>query len=276
MLTLLDSWFSGLSLPIRLVSCACVMLLIAILAYLTRQLKKSGAVAAFLMGYLTVILSGFSALSMYLFFLVSAAFLGAFSKKVKGVSDVVKKGGKRDAMQVWANGLMPLVGLVAYFFTDSRVFLIAFSAALAESTADTYASDIGVTSTETPVSIVTLSPMKRGMSGGVTVLGTLSGLLGAFLIALLFHSLFDGQIRETLFVTIVGTSGMLFDSVLGATVQAMFYDERKDAFTEKDKDDDGNGLKLVRGIRKFDNDAVNFSSNVLSFVFALALYGLLF
>jgi uncharacterized membrane protein len=62
----------------------------------------------------------------------------------------------------------------------------------------------------------------------------------------------------------------LLDSVLGATVQAHYYDEVGDRITEHAVVD-GRILPLESGIRWVDNDMVNLLSNVASALFGMSL-----
>ena len=67
-----------------------------------------------------------------------------------------------------------------------------------------------------------------------------------------------------------GLTGALIDSLLGATVQGIYYSTARDKETEKRIDPDGTSNGLVRGWRWLNNDAVNLISS-LAGAFAGAL-----
>lgn len=274
----LASWFNAFffSFPFAFWALAVVMLIVATSAYCARQLTRGGAVAAFLVGFGPTWILGFGALATLLLFFLSAAVLGRLAKRVISF-DVMKihaKGGRRDAVQVFANGLMALVAALLYASNPGLPFLVMFGSAVGEAASDTFASEVGVLSKTKPVSILTGRPMEAGLSGAVSPLGLASGLLGAVLIALCMWGCFlPMNARSALAVSVIALSsffGCLLDSVLGATVQAHYYDEVNDRITERPVVD-GRILELERGLKWVDNDTVNLVSNVASAILGMSL-----
>ena len=253
-----------------------IMAVVATASYFAKQLTPGGAVAAFLVGFGTTWILGFGALATLLLFFLSAGVLGKIAKRALAfdVMKIHKKGGRRDASQVYANGLMALVSALLYALNPSIPFLVMFGASVGEAASDTFASEVGILSKTKPVSIITARPMTPGLSGAVSPLGLASGLLGAILVALCVWGCFlpiTG--KSALYVSVIALSsffGCLLDSVLGATVQAHYYDEVGDRITEHAVVD-GRILPLERGIRWVDNDVVNLLSNVASALFGMSL-----
>ena len=66
-----------------------------------------------------------------------------------------------------------------------------------------------------------------------------------------------------------GFLGSVIDSVLGAVLQVQ-YRAKDGSLTEKEEED-GEKNERVRGIPGFDNDAVNFTSGILSSSLAMLL-----
>ena len=60
-----------------------------------------------------------------------------------------------------------------------------------------------------------------------------------------------------------GLAGSLFDSLLGATVQGIYYCEHCAKETENAIHRCGHTTRLVRGWRWLNNDLVNFSASLL-------------
>ncbi len=253
-----------------------IMLVIAVGSFIGRQLDLGGTIAMFFVGFGTTWVLGFGALSTLMLFFLSAAVMGKVAKRLQtfDVLKIHKKGGRRDAMQVFANGLMALVSALLYAFDPSISFLVMFGAAVGEAASDTFASEIGMLSKTRPISIITGKPMKKGLSGAITPLGLVSGLAGAVLIALCVWGCFlPFTTKSLLYVSVIALSsffGCILDSVLGATVQAHYYDEVHNRITEHSVVE-GRNLPLDRGIRWVDNDVVNLLSNVTAAIFGMAL-----
>lgn len=275
MMRFLDARYFSLPFSMRLVIALAAVLVIGLIAYRKRQLNLSGVVAAVVMGAAATVMGGFTSLSLYLFFLISAAVIGKLSKRIRGLDRIHKKGGRRDAVQVLANGGAALAAMLIHAFDSNPVYLAVFTACLAEACSDTWASEIGVLSKSEPVSILTFTKVPKGLSGGVSLLGTCSAMLSSILYGIFAFSCYDGINLSLVMVVIFSSfAGVMTDSVLGATLQAHFYDEKEDIITEHSRDREGNALKLVRGLRFMDNDMVNLTSNIITFLLA-SLFGFL-
>ena len=124
-----------------------------------------------------------------------------------------------------------------------------------------------------------------GSSGGITMLGTLVALGGALLIgglafaateaAAFFPTWFNSVSGAAFLVPIAGLSGLLgslFDSFLGATVQAIYYCDFDQKETESARHRCGRETRLVRGWRWLSNDWVNLFASVMGSAIAAALY----
>jgi uncharacterized protein (TIGR00297 family) len=141
-------------------------------------------------------------------------------------SSLLSKKTTRNHRQVLANGGIAALAALAGNWT-------AFAGALSAATADTWASEIGRHSRTAPRLITNGSLVPAGTDGGMTLLGTTGGIVGAGLIAALSYAF--GQ-RGALAIAAAGVVGMLVDSVLGATVQGK--------------------------VRWMDNDAVNLAATL--------------
>lgn len=264
------------SLPFAFWALVLIMLVVAVASFRTKQLTLGGSAAAFLVGLIPTYVLGFGALASLMLFFIAAGVLGKIAKKICtiDVMKIHKKGGTRDAMQVYANGFMALLAGLLYAMNPTMPFLVMFGSAVGEAASDTFASEVGILSKTKPVSIITGKPMTPGLSGAVSPLGLASGLLGAVLIGLCFWGCFlPLTLKSAAYASVVALSaffGCLVDSVLGATVQAHYYDEVNDRITER-SEVDGRTLPLERGIRWIDNDIVNLLSNVIAALFGMSM-----
>jgi len=233
-------------------------------------LTFGGTVSAFLIGFLAFRFTGIGGWSLLMLFFITANILGKLGRSISRtiVDSIQKKGGCRDWVQVIANGGLAGAAALLYGFGGGTLALVMFGSAIAASTADTWAGEVGILSKKPPLSIRTFKPIPTGMSGGVSWLGTVSGLFGSALIALAWYGAFaDSSDSSWMFlasiVAVAGMTGSLADSLLGATVQGHYWDPQHGQVTERDQQD-GVKFELCRGIRWIDNDVVNFLSNVVA------------
>ena len=246
-----------------------VAVVISLLAYFTRSLGKSGALAACLLGTVVFGLGGVPWAVLLLAFFISSSLLSRFSKKRKAaLNEKFSKGSQRDFGQVAANGgIAGLCVLVSLLFPQSSLPWFAFAATLAAVNADTWATELGVLGRGQPRLITTGVPVEKGTSGGVSWFGTLSAALGAVFIALpavLFWPggmLIRGLEAVLLWffgITLAGLAGSLVDSLLGATLQAIYYCPACQKETERHPlHSCSTPTSQVRGLRWLNNDWVN-------------------
>ncbi|MCC6299242.1 MAG: DUF92 domain-containing protein [Anaerolineales bacterium] len=249
-------------------------LLIASLAYRARSLSKSGALAAALLGTIIFGLGGVAwAVLLLTFFITSSALSRAFKKRKQGLNEKYSKGDQRDAGQVFGNGgLAAAFVIVHYFFPESDIGWIGFAASLAAVNADTWATELGVLNPSAPRMITDLRKrVEKGTSGGISLVGTLASLAGSALIALL-ASLMTDHWSHFLPITFSGLAGSLFDSFLGATVQAMYFCPKDSKETEKHPlHTCGTETVHLRGWKWLTNDWVNFACGVFGAAVAIAI-----
>jgi uncharacterized membrane protein len=117
----------------------------------------------------------------------------------------------------------------------------------------------------------------KGTSGGVSLLGTASSLLGGLFIGLIYMTLkhfpsfaFPEFIYGIMVVTLGGFAGSVIDSLLGGTVQAKYECQVCHKLTEK-KNHHGEKTLLKQGLAFVNNDVVNFTSSLLASLLILLL-----
>lgn len=249
---------------------------IAFLAYKAKSLNISGAIAATVTGTIIFGVGGLTwAILLLTFFITSSALSRAFKKRKQGLDEKFSKGHERDAGQVLANGgLATVFAGLHFFFPDSAWTWVGFAASLAAVNADTWATELGVLNPHPPRLITNLTKIvEKGTSGGISLVGTLASLAGSALIALL-ASFLTGNWSLFLPVTLAGLAGSLFDSLLGGTVQAMYYCPTDKKETEKHPlHTCGTPTTHLRGWTWLDNDWVNFACGAFGVIVAILLLG---
>ncbi len=148
---------------------------------------------------------------------------------------------------------------------------MGFAAALASVNADTWATELGTLNPNPPRIITDLRKrVEAGTSGGVSLWGTTAALLGASVIGLLAALLFP-NVHWSLFIliTISGLLGSLFNSLIGATVQAMYFCPLDQKETEKHPlHICGTETIRIRGWKWLNNDWVNFACSASGVIVA--------
>ena len=142
--------------------------------------------------------------------------------------------------------------------------------AIASATADTWATEIGFYSRSKPRLIFSKTTVNYGESGGVTLLGIVASVLGAFFIGLLSESIF--RMNDLLLpITIAGLLGSLTDSILGRFIQAQFKCKKCDKKTE-DRYHCNDNTILIYGSRWIGNDMVNFITTIVGAIVAYQIW----
>jgi uncharacterized protein (TIGR00297 family) len=242
-------------------------------AYIVGALTSSGALVAAIIGGLTFGYGGIiPTILLILFFTTSSALSRLRAQNKPGLDAIPAKSGRRDPGQVLANGGLPAALAVLYGVYGDLSWLVALTGALAASNADTWSTELGMLARRPPRLITTGKVVEPGVSGGVTQEGTLAGAAGAGLIGFT-AGILTGEWMASLAVLAGGFAGALFDSLLGATVQAMYYCPACTLVTERHPIHNcGSATRHLRGWRWLNNDVVNFFASGLGAISTLLLW----
>jgi uncharacterized protein (TIGR00297 family) len=196
-----------------------VTLAFALLARALHGVNRSGAVAGGLACFLLFAGCGpaaFAALGALFVITWVSTRLGYHRKLALGLAE--RREG-RNAGQILSNLAVAALASVAFGATGRRAFLVATAAALAEAATDTVASEIGQYRSSQPRMITSWKHVPAGTDGGITTAGTVAGVAGGLVVAIV--AVLGGMIHisEVWIPMTAGTAGMLIDSILGATLQ---------------------------------------------------------
>jgi len=250
--------------------------IIAWAGYRKRSLSHSGVAGAIIVGALTFGLGGWTWGLLLIAFFISSSFLSHYRKDNKrGLAEKFAKTSQRDLGQALANGGWGTILAIAYSCRPDPVLFAAFVGAMAAVNADTWATELGVLSPAPPHLLTTGQRVPVGDSGGVTFLGTMAALGGGLLIdlvALIFGRVeailgsgpLNGHYPWLMPIGILGgLAGSTFDSLLGATVQGIYYCSQCQKETESKVHRCGQPTRHLRGWRWLNNDLVNFVSSIV-------------
>jgi uncharacterized protein (TIGR00297 family) len=252
-------------------------ILVSLVAWRLGSLSSSGAWGAAITGGLIFGLGGVPWAALLLaFFISSSALSKAFKRRKRAVSEKFAKGSQRDWGQVLANGGLGTLLVIAFaLFPEQPIFWFAYAGAMATVNADTWATELGVLNPRRPRLITNGQPVEPGISGGISLYGTLATIGGAALIGLVAaaFSPVGARLPLVLAATLGGTCGSLFDSLLGATVQAIYHCPQCDKETERHPTHTcGTATTHFRGWRWLNNDLVNLLASLVGALIAIGLW----
>lgn len=189
------------------------------------KLNTIAALTGGLLGLLIFSGAGFTGIAMIGAFFMLGTYATAWkvnAKEKTGLAEANK--GKRTAGQVLANaGVAAILGGMAWLYPlHTKVFQVMMSASLAAATADTLSSELGNVYGRKYVNILTFKKDKRGLNGVISREGTLCGIAGSAVVALIYAAGF-GWNKTFIWIILAGTAGNLADSILGATLERKNY-----------------------------------------------------
>jgi len=236
---------------------------VAFLAFRARSLSGDGALAAFVVGGLGLIVSWAWGIFLIIWFVLASALsrIGRDRKAVR-TQDIVAKADRRDAVQVFANG--GVFAACAFWALTSdphsatvTVLGVAAASALTAAGADTWSTEIGTLWGGSPWSLRTLRRVPVGTSGAITLSGTLGGVVGALTLAVLAAVIGMISTSTILAVAAGGIAGAMADTILGAWGQERRWCSRCALETERVVHTCGTTTDYLGGVRRLDNDLVN-------------------
>ena len=170
----------------------------------------------------------------------------------------------RDSIQVLSNGGAAFVCAIAYVFVPKTAFMVAFVGVVSQALSDTVASGFGAYANRT-FDLFRMKKCEAGVSGGVSIPGTVAALVVAFIIPLIAFAF--GMI-ELIYVLICGTVGFVatfVDTMIGSLFEEKYVCKRCRRITDQKLH-----CKLpttkYSGYASVDNNVTNLISNVFAAV----------
>jgi len=230
-------------------SCIVFILLCAaaIATVVLKKLDAKAAVAAVVIGFVAWLGEGYTGIALLATFFVTGTLATSWKMRTKRQAGLAEQHrGQRTAAQVIANGgVAVMLSLLSFLFVQYQpLLLLMVASSLSSATADTVSSELGNLYGKKFYNIISFKKDIRGLNGVVSFEGTMIGVAGSSLIALVY-AIQAGFTIHLLWIVIAGTIGNLMDSVLGATL------ERKHILN---------------------NDAVNFLNTLTGALVGLMLY----
>ena len=191
-----------------------LIVVIGLITYWRKALDLFGSIFMIIMGIIIILFAGVNWLILIFIFMI----LGLVSTKYKHQykKDIGVYEGTRTLKNVISNGIVPFV--MAAFGNYG-----GFIGSIATATADTLASEVGVV--QQPRLITTMKKVPPGTDGGISIIGTAAGIIGAGIIGVSAYLLgiFPDPFVTLKISIIAGTVGCFVDSILGAVLERRNY-----------------------------------------------------
>lgn len=246
-------------------------LLVSGAGFWARVLDFSGFLAAVFVGAAIFWGAGLPGAAALIFFFVSGSALSRLPSKI----EMPEQKARRDWRQVLANGFWGAVLSFVYGFNPNETYYLDYVGALAVACADTVSGEVGMRWAKRTIALANFRLVSPGQSGAVSLIGTLAGLIGAVLIAMV--GIFTrgwGLVLSWKLIGIIGGIGFLgalFDSVLGAWLQGKYRCSVCGRSIEAGAHC-GRSAERTSGVGSLDNDGVNFLATLFGAVLGLILF----
>jgi uncharacterized protein (TIGR00297 family) len=191
----------------------------AVLARVLRGVTLGGAFAGGVACFLLFVGAGWGAFAALAAVFVLTWIGTRFRYQKKQTRGLAERRGGRSGAQVLANLGVAAGCAVVFAFTRHPAAALACSAALAEAAADTVSSELGQAWSETAWLVTSWQRVAAGTDGGITTVGTLSGVAAAAVVSQI--GTLAGLIpsRWIGISVMAAVAGMLVDSLLGAWLE---------------------------------------------------------
>ena len=158
----------------------------------------------------------------------------------------------RDIYQVFCNGGLSLgLCILNQNYASDYIYYI-YLATIASCMADSWATEIGNNFRGVTYNIMNFNSIEKGVSGGVSLYGTLGSILGASIIGIIGF-IFNTPFIICITIIVSGVIGCIVDSILGATIQTRYLSIDNSKITESK----GERCYYYTGIKFFNNNIIN-------------------
>lgn len=249
-------------------------LIISVFSFRVKFLDLGGAAVTFLLALFIFGIGGWKWTIPILTFFILSSILSKVAERLtnKDTVSIFEKGSRRDYKQVLANGGVPLLVIILSNLLSLNIdWYLVYILAVAISTADTWSTEFGTLFAKKVFLITNFKRVIPGISGGISLVGTLGGIFGSVLIVLSSGFFIELNFNLVLAIVFFALLGNLLDSLLGATVQVIYKCSVCEKITEK-KIHCNKASDYFKGLVFVDNDLVNFLSVLfISFVYFIFL-----
>ena len=228
--------------------------LILFIPFRLRILSISGYFGSITMGTLIVLFGNLIQFLLVALFFVLSALLNLI---LKAYLQKKTKSSHRNISQVICNGGFALFLCIYEYFNPNPINIYLYAASIAAAMSDTWATEFGKLSKSKPISITSFRPIDHGLSGGITIIGTIGSIIGSCIIGFATWLLIESEIVLIFGIIITGFFSAMLDSLIGDKLQGK-YETKTGKIVEEYKSD----TNLISGYEIIDNNFVNLVATI--------------
>lgn len=242
--------------------------IIFIIIFFSKSIDYFGSLLSMLMVFSYMYFGGNFAvmilLSEYFFIFLVALFKKKIIKKDKDRD-------KRKFLQILINGGLGTVFIILYGLFKNTNLLIISIISVSGCFVDSVSSDVGEFSKNEPYDIFKKRKIQKGLSGGISIIGTVAALICSVLISLLMYLNIKLQLLDFLIITSLIFGQTIIDSFFGSTLQVKYKCKKCKKIKEK-KICCNKTTEKISGIAWMNNNMVNALSSIIITVIATIIY----
>lgn len=242
---------------------------IFLVVFLSKSISYYGSLLAMVMVFCFTYFGGPVGISFLLLNYFSIFTIGLLRRKMAAGS---KEKHGRGFLQILINGGLGTVLVVLAGIRGSDALLAAAMISIGGNFIDSVSSDVGTLSPRQPYDPLRREKVERGLSGGVTWLGTLSAMAFSVAIGVFIALTMGGGAALGAVCAALVMLQSVVDTILGSALQVKYCCQVCGAVTES-KTHCHRPTANFRGLRWLDNNAVNAISSLLITALAAALTG---
>ena len=188
-----------------------------------KNLTPSGLTNAALLGTGLMTFLGIKGYTLCVFYFILGSFVTKIKlnqKKCEGIAE--KNDGMRGPANVWGSASVAMIfAILSYINKDSsELFKLAYVASISTKLTDTFQSEVGKAFGKNTYLIPSLSKVPRGTEGGISIEGTIAGILASLIINISAYKLGIIDENKEILVSVVSSQIATFmESYIGAKYQ---------------------------------------------------------
>lgn len=247
--------------------------LVFLIVFLSRAIEYYGALLSMLMVFCFYYFGGGRGLGFLLGSYFAIFFISIAAKAIRRKRGQEKASERRGFLQILINGGLGTALILLYGLTGEKIFFTVSMISIGGCFIDSVSSDVGTLSRKKPYDIFRRCHVEAGLSGGMSLLGTLAALAFSLLCGIYIAWAAELEWPHSLL-----TCGLVFlqsilDSALGSLVQVKYRCGVCGSATEK-KRHCGTETEHLSGVKCINNNAVNLISSVIVTALSTVLYSL--
>lgn len=243
---------------------------IFIIVFTAKSIDYYGSILSMLMVFSYMYFGGELGISILLseYFFI---FLVGLIKKLKHKHKNKKEKGSRTFLQILINGGLGTLFVILYGIFKVKSLLIISIISVSGCFIDSVSSDVGTFSITEPYDIFKRKKVTKGLSGGISILGTASSLICAGLISAFTCISMNLNISNFIIITSIIFGQTIVDSFLGSIVQVKYICKKCKRVSEKNICCNTQTEK-ISGISWINNNMVNLMSSIIITIVASVIY----